>query len=67
MVKKAKSCDFDPPEPPTERIIRGLKIALDGERAAENAGNGNGFEGQLKEMISKAEEARGHGQAKIGG
>ena len=46
-----KACDFDPPETPVERIVRGLKIALDGEKAAIKAGKGNDFTKQLEEMI----------------
>ena len=32
-----KACDFDPPETPVERIVRGLKIALDGARAEDDS------------------------------
>lgn len=35
MGKATKMCDFDPPEPPIERIIRGLKIAMDGANALD--------------------------------
>lgn len=51
MGKATKMCDFDPPEPPVERIVRGLKIALEGEKAAIKAGNGNDFTQQIEEMI----------------
>lgn len=33
MGKATKVCDFDLPETPIERIIRGLKIALDGAKS----------------------------------
>ena len=53
----AKNCDFDPPETPVERIVRGLKIALEGEKAAIKAGKGNDFTKQLEEMIFCAQAA----------
>lgn len=46
-----RKCDFDLPEKPTERIIRGLTIALEGEKAATKAGNGNDYQKQIEEMI----------------
>ena len=57
MGKVTKICDFDRPESPVERIVRGLKIALDGEKAAIKAGKGNDFTKQLKEMIFCAQDA----------
>ncbi len=53
MMEKvtARNCDFDRPETPIEKIIRGLKIALEGEKAAIKAGNGNDFTQQIEEMI----------------
>lgn len=53
----AKNCDFDPPEAPVERIVRGLTIALEGEKAAIKAGKGNDFTKQLEEMIFCAQAA----------
>ena len=49
-MNRRYDCDFDSPESPTDRIVRGITIALDGAEAAIKAGIDNDFVKELKEI-----------------